>query len=46
MFVSYKISIGNDGEAPAVPVEAVIREGDAGDRLGAERAADRSNAAR
>jgi cobalt-zinc-cadmium efflux system membrane fusion protein len=28
MFVSYKISIGNEGEAPAVPVEAVIREGD------------------
>ena len=29
MFVSYKISIGHEGEAPAVPVEAVIREGDA-----------------
>jgi cobalt-zinc-cadmium efflux system membrane fusion protein len=29
MFVSYRISIGNEGEAPAVPVEAVIREGDA-----------------
>lgn len=29
MFVSYRISIGNDGEIPAVPVEAVIREGDA-----------------
>ncbi len=29
MFVSYRISIGNEGETPAVPVEAVIREGDA-----------------
>jgi cobalt-zinc-cadmium efflux system membrane fusion protein len=29
MFVSYRISVGNEGEAPAVPVEAVIREGDA-----------------
>jgi cobalt-zinc-cadmium efflux system membrane fusion protein len=28
MFVSYRISVGNEGEAPAVPVEAVIREGD------------------
>jgi membrane fusion protein, heavy metal efflux system len=28
MFVSYRISVGNDGEAPAVPIEAVIREGD------------------
>ncbi|MET0869097.1 MAG: efflux RND transporter periplasmic adaptor subunit, partial [Pseudorhodoplanes sp.] len=28
MFVSYKISVGNEGEAPAVPIEAVIREGD------------------
>lgn len=28
MFVSYKISVGNDGAAPAIPIEAVIREGD------------------
>ena len=46
MFASFKIATGEGEPRPAVPVEAVIREGDARQRLGRGGADAVSSAAR